>query len=209
MLLKIYEENPSLKAIQKVVQCLSDGGIIIYPTDTVYGMGCSIFKPKAVEKISQIKGIPLNKANFSLICNNLSDLSTYAKPLNNDFYKIMKNCLPGPYTFILNASSNVPKLFMSKKKSVGIRVPDRNIIQAIVAELGHPIMSTSVKIDHDSIEYSVNPELIHEKYGNIVDIVIDGGYGDVIGSTILDCTGDVIELVREGKGNVDFLVLGD
>jgi len=207
MLLKIYEENPAPKAIQKVVQCLSDGGIIIYPTDTVYGIGCSIHKPKAVEKISQIKGIPLSKAKFSLICNNLSDLSTYAKPLNNDFYKIMKHCLPGPYTFILNASNNVPKLFMSKKKSVGIRVPDRSIIQAIVSELGHPIMSTSISIDRENIEYSIDPELIHEKYENIVDIVIDGGYGDIVGSTILDCTGDVIELVREGKGSVDFLII--
>jgi len=207
MLLKIYEENPSPKAIQRVVQCLSDGGIIIYPTDTVYGMGCSIYKPKAVEKISQIKGIPLNKANFSLICNNLSDLSTYARPLNNDFYKIMKHCLPGPYTFILNASNNVPKIFMSKKKTVGIRVPDRSIIQAIVEELGHPIMSTSIFTDHENPENTINPELIHENYGDIVDMVIDGGYGDVKGSTILDCTGDVIELVREGKGAVDFLIL--
>ncbi len=206
MLLKIYEENPSAKAIQKVVQCLADGGIIIYPTDTVYGLGCSIHKPKAVEKISQIKGIPLSKANFSLICNNLSDLSTYAKPLNNDYFKIMKRCLPGPYTFILPATSNVPKLFMSKKKSIGIRIPGNNIIQAIVSELGHPIMSTSIKIDKETIEYTTNPELIHERYGNMVDIVIDGGYGDVEGSTILDCTADVIEIVREGKGSIDFLM---
>jgi tRNA threonylcarbamoyl adenosine modification protein (Sua5/YciO/YrdC/YwlC family) len=206
MLLKIYEENPSAKAIQNVVQCLSDGGIIIYPTDTVYGLGCSIHKPKAVEKISQIKGIPLSKANFSLICNNLSDLSTYAKPLNNDYFKIMKRCLPGPYTFILPATVNVPKLFMSKKRSIGIRIPGNNIIQAIVSELGHPIMSTSIKIDRDDIEYTTNPELIHERYNNQVDIVIDGGYGDIEGSTILDCTGDIIEIVREGKGNIDFLL---
>lgn len=206
MLLKIYEENPSAKAIQTVVQCLSDGGIIIYPTDTVYGLGCSIHKPKAVERISQIKGIPLSKANFSLICNNLSDLSTYAKPLNNDYFKIMKSCLPGPYTFILPATSNVPKLFMSKKKSVGIRIPGHNIIQAIVSELGHPIMSTSIKIDREAIEYTTNPELIHERYGSQVDIVIDGGYGDIQGSTILDCTGDIIEIVREGKGEIDFLL---
>ncbi len=205
MLLKLYEENPSQKHIQTIVQCLEDGGVIIYPTDTVYGIGCSIFKPKAVERISQIKGIPLNKANFSLICNNLSDLSTYAKPLNNNIYRAMKKCLPGPYTFIIPASGNVPKLFMSKKKTVGIRVPDNSIIQTIVAELGHPIMSTSIEIDNETIEYTVDPELIHEKYGNIVDIVVDGGYGDVQGSTIFDCTGEEIEVIREGKGDIEFL----
>jgi tRNA threonylcarbamoyl adenosine modification protein (Sua5/YciO/YrdC/YwlC family) len=206
MLLKIYDENPSPKLIRQVVDCLNDGGIIIYPTDTVYGIGCSIYKPKAVEKISQIKGIPLSKANFSLICNNLSDLSTYAKPLNNNIYKAMKKCLPGPYTFIIPASGNVPKLFMSKKKTVGIRVPANSIIQAIIAELGHPIMSTSIEIDHETIEYTIDPELIHEKYENMVDIVIDGGYGDVEGSTIFDCTGEDIEVIREGKGNIDFLI---
>ncbi len=206
MLLKIYDENPSPKLIRQVVDCLNDGGIIIYPTDTMYGIGCSIYKPKAVEKISRIKGIPLSKANFSLICNNLSDLSTYAKPLNNNIYKVMKKCLPGPYTFIIPASGNVPKLFMSKKKTIGIRVPANSIIQAIIAELGHPIMSTSIEIDHETIEYTIDPELIHEKYESMVDIVIDGGYGDVEGSTIFDCTGEEIEVIRAGKGNIDFLI---
>lgn len=204
MLIKIHEENPSPKQIQKVVECLSDGGIVIYPTDTVYGIGCSIYKPKSVEKVASIKGIPLNKANFSLICNDLSNISLYSKPLNNNIYKIMKKCLPGPYTFIINASNNVPKIFMSKKKTVGIRVPDNNIIQTIVNELGHPIMSTSVEIEEE-IENTINPELIYEKYKNQVDMVIDGGYGDVEGSTIIDCTDEDIVIVREGKGSVDFL----
>jgi tRNA threonylcarbamoyl adenosine modification protein (Sua5/YciO/YrdC/YwlC family) len=203
MLVKIHEENPSPKQIQKVVECLLNGGIVIYPTDTVYGIGCSIFKSKSVEKVAAIKGIPINKANFSLICNDLSNISLYSKPLNNNVYKIMKKCLPGAYTFIVNASSNVPKIFMSKKKTVGIRVPDNNIIQTIVAELGHPIMSTSVEIDEE-VENTVNPELIYEKYKNQVDIVIDGGYGDIVGSTIIDCTEDDIVVVREGKGSVDF-----
>jgi len=205
MLLKIYDENPSPKLIRQIVDCLNDGGIIIYPTDTVYGIGGSIHKPKAVERISQIKGIPLSQANFSLLCNNLSDLSTYAKPLNNNIYRAMRKCLPGPYTFIIPASSNVPKLFMSKKKTVGIRVPDNSIIQAIITELGHPIVSTSIEIDHETVEYTIDPELIHEKYEQFVDIVIDGGFGDVKGSTIFDCTGDDIEVIREGKGSIDFL----
>lgn len=206
MLIRIHDENPSFRQIQKVVEVLNNGGVVIYPTDTVYGMGCSIYKPKAVERISLIKGIPLSKANFSLICCNLSDLSTFAKPLNNNIYKAMKKCLPGPYTFIINASSNVPKLFMSKKKTIGIRVPENNIIQAIVKELGHPIMSTSIKNSEDEIiEYLVDPELIHDKFEDLVDLVINGGYGGIDPSTILDCTDDEITVIREGKGSIDFI----
>lgn len=205
MLVRLYDENPSPKTVQQIVQCLNDGGIVIYPTDTVYGMGCSIFRQKAFEKIAQIKGIQPEKANFSLICHNLSDLSLYAKPLNNTIYKVMKKCLPGPYTFILPASGNVPKLFMSKKKTIGIRVPENSIIQAIVAELGHPLISTSVVVNPDELDDAINPELIHEKYENLVDIVVDGGYGDIEGSTIFDCTGDEIVVVREGKGNIDVI----
>ncbi len=205
MLIKIHEDNPSPKKIQQVVQCLSEGGIVIYPTDTIYGIGCSINNPKAVVRISQIKAIPITKANFTLLCCNLSDLVNYAKPLDNNVYRIMKKCLPGPYTFILPASGNVPKIFMSTKKTIGIRVPNNNIVNAIVNELGCSIMSTSVEIDEEAIEYAINPELIHEKYGKRVDIVIDGGYGDVTGSTILDCTTNPIAVIREGKGIIDFL----
>ena len=200
MLIKIHLKNPSPRQIKTVVECLYDGGIIIYPTDTVYGLGCDIFKSKAVEKIALIKGIKKEKANFSFICHDLSQLSDYTKPISNEIYKLMKTSLPGPFTFILNANNKVPKLFQSKKKSVGIRIPDNNIISEIVKELGNPIMSTSIHDEDEIIEYTTDPELIHEKYENIVDIVIDGGYGDNEASTIVDCTTDEIMILREGKG---------
>lgn len=200
MLIKIHPENPGSRQIKTVVECLYDGGIIIYPTDTVYGLGCDIYKSKAVEKIAFIKGIKKEKANFSFICHNLSQLSDYTKPISNEIYKLMKTNLPGPFTFILNANNKVPKLFQSKKKSVGIRIPDNNIVSEIVKELGNPIMSTSIHDEDEIIEYTTDPELIHEKYKNIVDIVIDGGYGDNEASTIVDCTTDEIMILREGKG---------
>jgi tRNA threonylcarbamoyl adenosine modification protein (Sua5/YciO/YrdC/YwlC family) len=200
MLLKIYPENPSPKHIQTVIECLMDGGIIIYPTDTIYGMGCDIFKSKAVERIAQIKGINAQKANFSFICNDLSQLSDFCRPIPNDIFKLMRKNLPGPFTFILNASNNVPKLIQSKKKTVGIRIPDHSIPIEIVKELGHPIMSTSIHDDDEILEYSTDPELIYEKYSNLVDIVIDGGYGDNEPSTVVDCTSNEPLIVREGKG---------
>ncbi len=200
MLIKIHPENPGSRQIKTVVECLYDGGIIIYPTDTVYGLGCDIYKSKAVEKIAFIKGIKKEKANFSFICHDLSQLSDYTKPISNEIYKLMKTNLPGPFTFILNANNRVPKLFQSKKKSVGIRIPDNNIVSEIVKELGNPIMSTSIHDEDEIIEYTTDPELIHEKYKNIVDIVIDGGYGDNEASTIVDCTKDEIMILREGKG---------
>ncbi len=205
MLIKIHTKNPSARLIQKVVQCLNDGGVIIYPTDSVYALACSIHQPKAVERISQIKGIPLQQANFSLICNNLSDLSTYAKPISNTIFRTMKATLPGPYTYILPASSNVPKIFMSKKQTVGIRVPDNNIVYEIVSELGHPIISTSIKLDNLENDYITDPELVYEKFGKTVDMVVDGGIGGLEPSTILDCTDDEIKVVRQGKGPVDFI----
>lgn len=200
MLLKIYPENPNPKQIRTVVECLMDGGIIIYPTDTVYGLGCDIFKSKAIERIAQIRGIKVEKANFSFICNDLSQLSIYAKPLPNNIFKLMKSNLPGPFTFILNAGNNVPKLIQSKKKTVGIRIPDNNIPLEIVKELGNPIMSTSIHDDDKIIEYTTDPELIYERYNKLVDIVIDGGYGDNEPSTVVDCTSDEPEIIREGKG---------
>lgn len=200
MLLKIYPENPNPKHIRIVTECLLDGGIVIYPTDTVYGLGCDIFKSKAIEKIAQIKGINVAKANFSFICNDLSQLSDFCKPIGNDVFKMMRNNLPGPFTFILNSNNNVPKLMQSKKKTVGIRIPDNNIPIEIVRELGHPIMSTSVHDEDEILEYTTDPELIYEKYQNLVDIVIDGGYGDNEASTVIDCTGEEILIVREGKG---------
>lgn len=200
MLLKIYPENPNPRHIRMVVECLMDGGIIIYPTDTVYGMGCDIFKSKAIERIALIKGIKPEKANFSFICDDLSQLSDYSKPIANDIFRLMRNNLPGPFTFILNASSNVPKLIQSKKKTVGIRIPNNTIPIEIVRELGNPIMSTSIHDEDEVIEYTTDPELIYEKYNKLVDIVIDGGYGDNEPSTVVDCTVAEPLIIREGKG---------
>ncbi|MBO4232167.1 MAG: threonylcarbamoyl-AMP synthase [Bacteroidales bacterium] len=205
MLLKIYPENPNPREIQKVVDCLQNGGIIIYPTDTIYGIGCDIFQHKTVERIAQLIGGNKKKSNFSFICSDLSHLSDYTKPISNTVFKAMKKALPGPFTFILEANNNVPKLLQSKKKTVGIRVPDNSIIHEIVEQLGHPILSTSVKDDDDIVEYTTDPELIYERYGDDVDIVIDGGYGDNIPSTVVDCTGGEIEIIREGKGDINLL----
>ncbi len=206
MLLKIYPENPNPKAIQRVVECLQDGGVIIYPTDTIYGIGCDIFKQKSIERITQILGDKKKKSAMTFICHDLSNLSDYTKPISNNVFKAMKKALPGPFTFILEANNNVPKILQSNKKSVGIRVPDNNIVREIVEQLGHPILSTSVKDDDEIVEYSTDPELIHEKYGDLVDIVIDGGYGDNVPSTIVNCVDGEIEIVREGKGDVDLIL---
>jgi tRNA threonylcarbamoyl adenosine modification protein (Sua5/YciO/YrdC/YwlC family) len=200
MLLKIYEDNPSQKQISTVKECLEDGGVIIFPTDTIYALGCDIYKGKAIDRISQIKGVKKEKANFSFLCHDLSQLSDYTKPITNDVFKLMKRTLPGPFTYILEANNNVPKILHRKKKTVGIRVPDNEITREIIRMLGNPIMSTSVHDDDEIIEYTTDPELIYEKYGNMVDIVIDGGYGDNEPSTIIDCSGDDIEIIRQGKG---------
>ncbi|MDD5508433.1 MAG: L-threonylcarbamoyladenylate synthase [Bacteroidales bacterium] len=202
MLIRIHPEDPSARQIKMVVECLNEGGVVIFPTDTIYGLGCDIFQGKAIERIARIKGIKKEKANFSFICHDLSHLADYTRPLNNSVYKLMKASLPGPYTFILNANSNVPKIFQSKKKTVGIRVPDNRIPIEIVRELGHPIMTTSVYDEDEIIEYSTDPELIHEKFKDLVDMVVDGGYGDNQPSTILDCTGEEVFVIREGKGKI-------
>lgn len=203
MLLRIYPENPNNRYIHQVVECLRDGGIIIYPTDTVYGIGCDIFQHKAVERIAQLKNIKPDKANFSFICYDLSHISDFTKQISNPIYKLMKRTLPGPFTYILNSSSNVPKLFESKKKTVGIRIPDNMIARQIVNELGNPIMSTSVRGDEENLESIMDPELIYERYKDLVDIVIDGGYGGNETSTIVDCTNDEYEIIRQGKGIIE------
>jgi len=200
MLIKLYPENPNPKDVRQVVDILKSGGIIIYPTDTVYGMGCDITNAKAVEKIARLRNVQVEKSNFSFITSDLSHLSDFTKPVSNQIFKILKRHLPGPFTFILNANSNVPKYFKGKKKTVGIRVPDNAIILEIVRELGNPIMSSSIHDEDEIIEYSTDPELIHEKFESIVDLVVDGGYGDNIPSTIVDCTGDVPMITRQGKG---------
>jgi len=202
MLLKIYPENPEERAIRRVVECLKDGGIIIYPTDTIYGIGCDIFKSKSVERIAELRGIKPGKSTFSFICHDLSQLSEFVKPINNHTFKIMKANLPGPFTFILESNNNVPRHIQSKRRTVGIRIPDNPIILEIVRELGNPIMSTSVHDDDDIIEYTTDPELIYEKFSDKVDIVIDGGYGGNIPSTIVDCTQDELVISREGKGEL-------
>ena len=200
-LIKIYEENPNPKEIARVVDVLKKGGLIIYPTDTVYGLGCDITNNSALEKIAKIKGVKLEKANFSFICEDLSNLSEYAKQINNSTFKLLKRNLPGPYTFILPGSNNLPTVF-KKKKTVGIRVPDNKICQAIVNKLGNPIVSTSIKDDDEVIEYTTDPELIAEKWDKLVDIVVDGGYGDNVASTVIDLTEGEPEVIREGKGDL-------
>jgi len=203
MLVKLFNENPNPREILRIVDVLRDGGIIIYPTDTVYGLGCDITNARAVEKVARIKGVKVEKNNFSFICSDLSHLADYTKPIPNHIFKLMKKNLPGPFTFLLEANNNLPKYFKGKK-TVGIRVPDNNIIREIVRQLGNPILSTSIKDDDEILEYTTDPELIEEKYGEITDLVIDGGYGELIPSTIVDCTGDEIEITREGKGALEF-----
>lgn len=204
MLLKIYPENPDERRIQQVIDVLKKGGVIVYPTDSVYSMGCDMTNRRAVEKMAQLKGLKLEEANFSLICYDLSNISEYTVQFGTDIYKMMKRALPGPYTFILNANKNIPKLFQSKKQTIGIRVPDNNIARTIVNRLGNPLLSTSVHDDDEILEYTTDPELIHERYDEQVDLVIDGGYGNNEASTVIDCTGETPEIVRQGIGVVDF-----
>jgi tRNA threonylcarbamoyl adenosine modification protein (Sua5/YciO/YrdC/YwlC family) len=202
--IKIYADKPNEAAIAKVVKVLKDGGLVIYPTDTVYGLGCDITNTKALERIAKIKGIKLDKANFSFVCHDLSNISDYVRQIDTSTFKILKRALPGPYTFILPGNNNLPKEF-KKKTTVGIRVPDNSIALEIVKQLGNPIVSTSIHDDDDVIEYTTDPELIFEKWQNLVDVVIDGGYGDNVGSTIIDLSGDEPIVVREGKGSLDIL----
>lgn len=203
LLLRINPEKPNQKEIDEVVTCLRDGGVIIYPTDTVYGMGCDIYKQRAVERVCKLKGINPEKANFSFICADLSHLSDFTRPIDTHTFKLIKKALPGPFTFVLEANNNVPKLFNSKKKTVGIRVPDNKICIEIVKHLGNPIMSTSVHDEDEIIEYTTDPELIYEKYKNIVDIVIAGGYGNNEVSTVVDCTNGEYTVLRQGLGALE------
>jgi tRNA threonylcarbamoyl adenosine modification protein (Sua5/YciO/YrdC/YwlC family) len=202
MLIRIHHENPDPRQIKKVVDCLKDGGVIIYPTDTVYGLGCDVFNKKAMEKLCRIKGLDIKKHNLSFVCYDLSHIADFTKHLETSTYKLMKKTLPGPYTFILKANNAIPKLFKNKKKEIGIRIPDNNIPRNIVKELGNPIVTTSIKDKDMLIEYSTDPELINDLYGTRVDIVIDGGYGDSTPSTIIDFTNITPQILRQGKGNL-------
>lgn len=200
MLIKLYDTNTNPKDIEKVVKVLQDGGLVIYPTDTVYAMGCDALNIRAVERICKIKGINPSKSNLSIICYDLSNISEYAK-VDNGTFKLMKKNLPGPFTFLLKTTSSLPKVYKDKKM-VGIRVPDNNIIREIVRVLGNPILTTSIKGDDEVLEYLTDPELINEKYENTVDLIVDGGYGGVEGSTIVDCSGEEPVVTRQGKGDL-------
>lgn len=200
--IKIYEENPNPKQIKRVVKILRDGGVIIFPSDTVYALGCDLANHRAMERVAQLRGVKLEKANFSFICEDLSNLSDYVKQIPTPTFKLLKRNLPGPYTFILPGNNNLPSVF-KKKKEVGIRVPDNAIARAIVRELGNPIISTSIKDEDEVIEYTTDPELILEKWENLVDAVIDGGYGGNVASTVIDLTGMEPVVVREGKGSLE------
>ena len=201
--IRLYEENPDPRRVQQVVEVLRSGGVIIYPTDTVYGMGCDITNQRAIERICKIKGINPRKHNFSFICADLSNIAQFTRMIDKPVFKMMKKAFPGPFTFILEASTQVPKILHSNKKTVGIRVPNHSIPKAIVEELGQPILSTSIRDEDEVIEYSTDPELIFEKYQHLVDLVIDGGYGQNVASTILDCTGGEVEVIRQGLGNLE------
>ncbi|MCC2599690.1 L-threonylcarbamoyladenylate synthase [Sphingobacterium sp. FBM7-1] len=203
MLLRIHEENPNARFIEQAVDILKKGGVIIYPTDTVYGIGCDITNQKAIERVCKIRGLKPEKSNLSFICYDLTDIAQYTKPFDTAVFRILKKALPGPFTFIFNASSQVPKLLSTKKKTVGIRVPDNNIVREIVKELGNPIVTSSIRDEDDIIEYSTDPELIYEKYQDLVDLVIDGGYGDNVASTVVDLTSGEFDVIREGKGDLE------
>ena len=205
MLIRIYPDNPQERELLRVVEILRNGGVIIYPTDTVYGVGCDITNRKAVERVAKLKGVKPEKANLSIICYDLSHITDYAKHVDNKTFRIMKRCLPGPFTFILNASNNMPKIFMAKKKTIGIRIPDHSIPREIVRLLGNPIVTTSIRDEDDIIEYSTDPELIHEKFEHLVDCVIDGGYGNQIPSTIVNCADGEAEVIRDGLGDPKML----
>jgi tRNA threonylcarbamoyl adenosine modification protein (Sua5/YciO/YrdC/YwlC family) len=201
MLIKIYPDNPSIRDLERVANILRDGGVIVYPTDTVYGIGCDITKPKAIERIIKIKGLKTKEANFSFICSDLSHISDFAR-VDNSTFKLLKRNLPGPFTFVLPALNRVPEYFLSKRKTVGIRIPNHSIPIELVKILGNPILTTSLKDDDEVIEYTTDPELIYEKLCDDVDVVIDGGYGDNVASTIVDCTTDEPTIIREGKGEL-------
>lgn len=203
MLVRLYEENPNEKQVQQVVDCLKNGGVVIFPTDTIYAIGCDIYQRKAFEKIARIKNVKPEKANFSFIFNDLSHLSEYCKHINNSVFKIMRKSLPGPFTFILEAGNKIPKIMQTKKRTIGIRVPDNNITKAIIEKLGNPMISTSIHDDDAIVEYTTDPELIYEKYESQIDMMVNGGPGQNIASTVIDCTGEEPEILREGLGEID------
>jgi tRNA threonylcarbamoyl adenosine modification protein (Sua5/YciO/YrdC/YwlC family) len=203
MLIRIHPETPDPRQVKKAVEVLRDGGVIIYPTDGVYAFGCDIYRSKAVERIAQLKGIKPEKADFSFVFDELSRITEFARPVDTPVYKLLKQCLPGPYTFILSANNQVPKLFKNNKRTIGIRIPDHKICRLLVNELGNPMITTSVHDEDEILEYTTDPELIHERYRDRVDLVIDGGYGALVPSTVIDCSEGYPVLIRQGAGEVD------
>lgn len=202
MYIKLFEDNPNERDILKVVEVLKDGGVMIYPTDTIYAIGCDINNAKAVQRVCQLKGVKPEKANFSMICRDLSNIAMYAK-VNNEVFKVMKRNLPGPFTFVLPATNKLPNVMINKRKTIGIRIPDNYIVMSIIEALGNPLLTTSVKAEDDIVEYMTDPELIYEKYEKKVELVIDGGFGQNVASTVVDCTGDTIEIIRQGIGELE------
>ena len=200
-MIRLFDDNPNLNTISKIVEVLRNGGVIIYPTDTVYALGCDIFQSKALEKICRIKGVDIKKANFSVMCDSLKQISEFTK-MDDDTFKLIKKNTPGPFTFILNGNNKLPKLF-KERKTIGIRIQNRNLVKVIVEELGNPIFTTSLRIDGQDPDYEVNAELIKEKYGSRVDLIIDGGIGVDNLSTVVDCTGDDFEIIRQGVGELN------
>jgi len=198
MLLTVHPVNPQPRNIKTIIDCLMSGGIIIYPTDTIYGLGCDIFQHKAIERICLIKQVDPQKAQLSFVCNNLGDLSKYTKSISTPLYRLLRSYLPGPYTFILPASKEVPKILKSKKQTIGLRIPDNVIANTITQELGHPVLSSS--LPGDMVEEYTDPGMIHEKFKNLVDIVVDGGIGGIVPSTVIDCTKEPPEVIRQGLG---------
>ena len=202
--LKLYDENPNEKTVREVVQILQNGGLVIFPTDTVYSLGCDLHNPKALKKLAQLKGVKIERANFSFITDSLSNLSEYVHSMDTAVYKILKRCLPGPFTFIMSGANSLPKPFKNKK-TVGIRIPKNTILQAVINELGNPLAATSIKDTDEILEYTTDPEIIYENWQHKVDLVIDGGFGGNVPSTVVDVTEGYPEIIREGKGDVDLL----
>ncbi|MBL4707326.1 MAG: threonylcarbamoyl-AMP synthase [Flavobacteriales bacterium] len=203
MLIKLYEESTNPRNLKRITECLNDGGLVIYPTDTVYALGCSITSRSAIEKVARIKNVKPEKADFSFVFYDLSHISEYTKQFDTRTFKLLKRNLPGPFTFILEANNSIPKLFKNKKRTLGIRIPDNSICRSIVEHLGHPIISTSIYDEDEVLEYTTDPELIYEKYQNKVDIVVDGGYGHNEASTVVDLTSGEAEILRQGIGELD------
>jgi tRNA threonylcarbamoyl adenosine modification protein (Sua5/YciO/YrdC/YwlC family) len=202
MIITIHPKNPEIKKIESVVDCLKKGGVIIYPTDAVYSIGCDLMNARAVERVARIKGVAVDKSNFSLVCSELAEVANYVKPFDTNTFKILKKALPGPFTFILEANTNTPKIFKNKKKTIGIRIPDNKIVHEIVKLLGNPLIATSVHDDDEVIEYTTDPELIYEKYCSTIDLLVNGGYGHNTATTIVDLRNNEAVVVREGLGDI-------